>query len=315
MSLNLNTNLTAYKASNRLQEHYSKLNQSVQRLSSGKRLNSATDSPIDMAVHNVHTGRIAVLGKGRQNLVDAISMVQTAEAAMGRIDELLIQMKEIASKSASGTYNENQRQILSSEFGQMAAEIDRISRTTEFKGIKLLDGSLSARNNIQRLGTFYSADTKRLSENELDPSQTGVKIHFGPANNRLNDYYFIRIGDLSMDGLLEEFGQSSISSTEKIAVSTQHAAQVALETINSALHKKEASRYIMGIMQNRLTASIEYLDDEIMHLSAANSRLTDADIALEMTEFSRLHLLTDASTAMLAQANTLPKIALKLLNF
>lgn len=315
MSLNLQTNLVALRASNRLQNHYNNLSQSVQRLSSGKRLNSSADSPVDMAVHNIHSGRIAVLGKGKQNLNDAISMVQTAEAAMGRIDELLIQMKAIASQAATGTYTNTQRQILSSEFGQMAAEIDRISRTTQFKGIKLLDGSLSSRNNLTRQGAFYTATSKRPELSELDNSQTGVKIHFGPGNNRMNDYYFIRIGDLSMDGLLEEFGNSAIPSTEKIAVSTQHAAQVALETINSALHKKEANRYIMGIMQNRLTASIQYLDDEIHHLTAADSRLTDVDFAMEMTEFSRNQLLADASTAMLAQANTLPKIVLKLLNF
>ena len=315
MSLYLQTNIAAYKASNRLQSHYGRLSQSVQRLSSGKRLNSSADSPVDMAVHNIHSGRIAVLDKGKQNLNDAISMVQTAEAAMGRINELLIQMKSIASQSATGTYTNTQREILSSEFGQLAAEIDRISRTTQFKGIKLLDGSLSARNNITRLGAFHSTDKPVPDSSSIDSSQTGLKIHFGPANNRINDYYFIRIGDLSMDGLLREYGSATASSTSKIAVSTQHAAQVALETINSAIHKKEASRYIMGIMQNRLQASIQYLDDEVMHLQNADSRLTDVDLAKEMTNFTTLQLLTQASTGILAQANTLPNIALKLLNF
>ncbi|MCK9329100.1 MAG: flagellin [Candidatus Cloacimonetes bacterium] len=315
MSLYLQTNIAAYKASNRLQSHYSRLSQSVNRLSSGKRLNSSADSPVDMAVHNIHKGRISVLGKGKQNLNDAISMVQTAESAMAKIDELLIQMKEIASQSATGTYSNGQREILSSEFGQLASEIDRISRTTQFKGIRLLDGSLSSRNNITRLGSFHIADKQRPDIDNIDNTQTGVKIHFGTANNRINDYYFIRIGDLSMDGLLREFGSTVTPSSSKIAVSTQHSAQVALETINSAIQKKESSRYIMGIMQNRLSASIQYLEDEIMHLENADSRLTDLDFAKEMTNYTSLSLMSQATTAILAQANTLPNIALKLLNF
>ena len=315
MSFNLNVNITAFKASNRLQTHMGQLSRSVHRLSSGLRLNSAADAPVDMAVHNIHNGRIATLQKGRQNVSDAIAMVQTAESAMARIDEMLIKMKEIASQAANGIYTPEQRLIFSSEFGQFAAEIDRLSRSTEFKGIKLLDGSLSARNNLERLGSFYSADRVRPDASSLDPAQNGLKIHFGPGNSRLTDYYFVRIGDLTMDGLLSDVGERTTSSTRKIAVSSQHSAQAALETINSAMIKKESNRYIMGIMQNRLETTLNSLEDEILYLSKANSILADADVAFEMSEFSRLNILSQAATAMVAQANTLPQIALKLLSF
>jgi len=268
-----------------------------------------------MAVHNIHNGRLATLQKGRQNLSDAIAMVQTAESAMARIDEMLIKMKEIASQAANGIYTPEQRLIFSSEFGQFAAEIDRLARSTQFKGIRLLDGSLSARNNLQRLGTFYSADRVRPDESSLDPTQRGLKIHFGPGNERLNDYYFVRIGDLTMDGLLRDFGNPRLSSVKKIAVSSQHASQVALETINSAMIKKETNRYIMGIMQNRLETTLNSLEDEILHVSMANSVLADTEFAFEMSEFSRLNILAQATSAMVAQANVLPRIALKLLNF
>ena len=315
MQLNTNVNLTAFRANNSLQTHMSQLSRSVQRLSSGLRLNSSADSPVDMAVHNIHNGRLATLQKGRQNLSDAIAMVQTAESAMARIDEMLIKMKEIASQAANGIYTPEQRLIFSSEFGQFAAEIDRLARSTQFKGIRLLDGSLSARNNLQRLGTFYSADRVRPDESSLDPTQRGLKIHFGPGNERLNDYYFVRIGDLTMDGLLRDFGNPRLSSVKKIAVSSQHASQVALETINSAMIKKETNRYIMGIMQNRLETTLNSLEDEILHVSMANSVLADTEFAFEMSEFSRLNILAQATSAMVAQANVLPRIALKLLNF
>ena len=315
MSLNVNINLAAYRASNRVQTHYDRLNQSVQRLTTGKRLNSSADSPVDMAIHNVHNGRIATLEKGRQNIYDAINMVQTAESAMARIDELLIKMKEIATNSATGTITDTQRMILSSEYGQLAKEIDRIARSTEFKGHKLLDGSLSEKDMAQRYGALYTANSQRIIEDEFNPDNAGMKIHFGVGNDRLEDYYFVKIGDLTMDGLLKGVGDPDVPATEKISIESQHEAQQTLETINSALIAKESNRYIMGIMQNRLEATLNFREDEILYLNGANSQLADIDFANEVSMFAKSQMLMDASTAMLAQANILPKIALKLLNF
>ena len=315
MSLNVNVNLAAFRASNRTQSHYSSLSQSVHRLTTGKRLNSSEDSPVDMAVHNVHNGRIATLEKGRQNLQDAISMVQTAESAMARIDELLIKMKEIATNSATGTFTDTQRLILASEFNQLANEIDRISRATEFKGHKLLDGSLSEKDMAERYGSFYTANNQRVIEEEFNVEQSGMKIHFGVRNERLEDYYFVRIGDLSMNGLLKNIGDPDIDAYEKIDIASQHGAQLSLDTINSALIVKEGNRYVMGIMQNRLEASLSFREDEILYLNGVNSQLADVDFATEMTRYATSQILMEASTAMLAQANVLPKIAMKLLNF
>ena|GEM_PF-1171968 len=325
MSLNLNLNLTAFRASNRVQAHYERLSQSVHRLTTGKRLNYSSDSPVDMAVHHVHNGRIATLEKGRQNLNDAISMVQTAESAMARIDELLINMKEIAQNAATGTITEIQRGILASEFGQLAMEIDRIARSTEFKGHKLLDGSLSEKDYMQRLGSFYTINQTSLSDrqdhleyvenNGFDHSQSGMKIHFGTSNERQEDYYYVRIGDLSMNGLLKDVGDPDTPAMEKIRIDSQHEAQQTLETLNSAIIEKENNRYVMGIMQNRLTATLSYQEDEILFLNGVNSQLADVDFATEMSIFAKSQLMMDAATSMLAQANILPKIALKLLNF
>jgi flagellin len=305
MSLNLNVNIPAFKANNRLQSHYQNLNRTVHRLTTGKKLNSSEDSPVDMAVHNVHNGRLATLDKGRQNVIDAISLVQTAEAAMGHIDNLLIKMKEIATQAANGVVTEQQRTILHSEYGSLAAEIDRIARYTTFKDIKLLDGSLSTRNNFERQGAFYTTDRRHLkADDRFDPTQNGLKIHFGPENQRLTDYYFIRIGDLTMNGL----------GLDNVSIETQHHAQKLIVELDSAMLRKEQNRYLMGIMQNRLEATLGFMEEEILHLSKANSILADADVAAEMTNFYSNMMLAEAATAMLAQANILPKIALKLLN-
>ena len=315
MALNINVNMMAYNANNRLQSHFSNLSRSVQKLSSGLRLNSAEDGPVDMGVYNIHEARLGVLDRGRYNINDAISAVQTAESAMARIDELLIKMKEVATYSATGTITAEQREILSTEFEQLAVEIDRIALYTEFKGIKLLNGSLSTKNNSQRQGSFITANKKRFDEANIDPAQNGLKIHFGPGNNRLEDYYFIRIGDLTMDGLLKDVGDPNIPSKQKIAVSTQHAAQIAMETIFTAMLHKEKNRYVMGLMQNRLEATMRTLDDEILNLTAASSNIADVDFAKEMSNFARSQILAQAATAMSAQANVLPQIALKLLRF
>jgi len=315
MSLNINLNLVAYKASNRLQGHYENLSRSVHRLTTGKRLNSSFDSPVDMAVHNVHNGRITTLEKGRHNLQDGIAMVQTAESAMAQIDNLLIKMKEIATNAATGTITDLQRDILSSEFGQLASEIDRIALSTEFKGHKLLNGSLSEKDLAQRYGTFYTANVSREIEEEFNVEQSGMKIHFGVRNDRQEDYYFVRIGDLTMNGLLKGYGDPEVPAEEKLRIDSQHFAQQTLETINTALVAKEGNRYVMGIMQNRLEASLNFREDEILYLSGINSVLADIDFANEMTKFSTSQLLTNATTAMLAQANVLPQIAMKLLNF
>ena len=305
----------AFKANNKLNSHFSSLSKSVERLSSGLRLNSAVDGPADMGVYNIHEGRIAALNRGRHNVNDAISTVQTAESAMARIDELLIKMKEVATYSATGTLTAEQREILSHEFENLALEIDRIAYHTEFKGIKLLNGSLSTRNNVQRQGSFITANHKRVNPDTLDPAQNGLKIHFGPGNERLEDYYFLRIGDLTMNGLLKDVGDPHVSSTKKIAVSTQHAAQVAMETIYTAMLKKESNRYVMGIMQNRLEATLNTIEDEIYHLDQASSNLADVEFAHEMSNFSKKQILAQAATAMTAQANVIPQIALKLLRF
>ena len=172
MSLVINHNLMAMNAARNLSTSYGKLSTSVQRMSSGLRINSAADDAAGLAIREMMRADIAVMQQGLRNAADAISLIQTADGALAVIDEKLIRMKELAEQAATGTYTTAQRDIINSEYQAMAREIDRIANSTNFNGVKLLDGSISNQHGGR-----------------------GLKIHFGTGNNPAEDYYFINIGD------------------------------------------------------------------------------------------------------------------------
>ena len=173
MALIINHNLMAMNTARNLSAAYSRLALSAQRLSSGLRVNSAADDAAGLAVRESMRADIAALNQGVRNAGDAISMIQTAEGALSVIDEKLVRMKELAQQAATGTYTTSQRAIMDSEYQAMADEIDRIANATDFNGVTLLDGSLSALHN-----------------------NSGMKIHFGAGNSSAEDYYYIRMNDM-----------------------------------------------------------------------------------------------------------------------
>ena len=173
MSLIINHNMMAMNAARNLGTIYNRLATSVQRLSSGLRINGAGDDAAGLAIRELMRADIAVIGQGIRNASDGISMIQTAEGAMAVIDEKLTRMRELAEQASTGTYTTAQRQIMNSEYQQMAAEIDRIANATDFNQTKLLDGSLS---------NFHDG--------------RGMKLHFGTGNSDAEDYYFVTIGDV-----------------------------------------------------------------------------------------------------------------------
>ena len=188
--LSVNHNLMAYGVSRQLSAHYDTLADSVRRLSTGLRVERAADDAAGLAIRELMRADIKALGQGARNANDAISLIQTADGALQIIDEKLIRMKELAEQAATGTYDSTQRLIINSEFQQMASEIDRIAKATDFNGVKLLDGSLSGPHGGTGAG---SADGL---------SSTGaLKVHFGTANDSAEDYYYVEIGDCTLAGL------------------------------------------------------------------------------------------------------------------
>jgi len=310
MSLNININTTATRVAHNLDSHFNNLVKSVNKLSSGTKLNSSADNPIQYANHNIYQGKIAVYNIGLVNLYEAVSMAQTAESAIDKIGENLIRMKEIAEQASTGTYTEEQRLILHSEFTTAAIEIDRIASFTKFKDTYLLDGSISSRNNSDRMGSWYQTVNRELNIDK--ESMEGLKIHFGDSSQESKDFYFFKMSDLRMPGLLSEY-QPDKEVFNKISVSSQHAAQNALEAIDVAIAAKNKAKTYAGIFQNRLESSIHHLDDHVYRISEIDSKITDLDMADEITKYTSYKMLSETTTAILGQANILPQIALKLL--
>jgi flagellin len=318
--------MMAENAARTLTATYGNLAKSVERLSSGLRINSAADDAAGLAIREGMRAEIASLRQGIRNAQDGISMIQTAEGALAVIDEKLIRMKELAEQAATGTYTNEQRMIIHSEFAAMASEIDRIATATSFNGIKLLNGNVSTAgtNGYWSDNNSWKAD-EGLWTNSSGWSETdgfsdengnihgGIKIHFGPNNRRDEDYYFVRIGDARTESLFRDANDPVKGDSANVAVSTQHAAQQALEKINTAMLRKENIRANLGALQNRLENTITNLSIQAENLQASESRISDVDIANEMTEFVRNQVLTQAAVAMLGQANSLPQMALRLL--
>lgn len=327
MSLVINNNMMAANTARNLSSAYGRMGRSVERLSTGLRINSAADDAAGLAIREGMRSEIAALRQGVRNAQDGISMIQTAEGALSVIDEKLIRMKELAEQAATGTYTNEQRLIIHSEFAAMAAEIDRIATATDFNGIKLLSGniSVSGENGMWTANKTWVSDqgiwrnSSGWAENNGSQRNGdilgGIKIHFGTGNQRAQDYYFVRIADSRTESLFRDVNQARVPGDRGItvAISSQHAAQVALERINTAIMRKENIRAGLGAMQNRLENTITNLAIQAENLQASESRISDVDIADEMTEFTRNQVLTQAAVAMLSQANSLPQMALRLL--
>jgi len=295
MGLTIYNNIPALTVANNLSQHYSALQTSTQRLSSGLRINSAADDAAGLAIRELMRSDIASMNQGVRNANDAISLIQTADGALQVVDEKLIRMKELAEQAATGTYDSTQRLMIESEYQAMASEITRIANATNFNNVKLLDGSLSSSKH----------DGSQLT------STGALKIHFGPNNNSAEDYYYISIGNSTASSL--GLGNSGLSTRGGFSISTQSAAQSALDAINLAIISKDKIRASLGALQNRLQNTVSNLTIQAENLQAAESRVSDVDVASEMTTFVRNQILTQAAVSMLAQANALPRMALNLI--
>ena len=299
MSLVINHNMMAANTARNLNEHYAALGKSTQRLSSGLRVNSAADDAAGLAIRELQRADITTLHQGARNANDAISMIQTADGALGIIDEKLTRMKELAEQAATGTYDSTQRLMIESEYQAMASEITRIATATDFNGIHLLNGTLSSSTHD---GSGMTSTGK-------------LKIHFGTGNDSSEDYYYITIGCSTASSL--GVGNQALDANGVMrdggTVSTQESAQKTLEAITQAIVSKDKIRAHLGAMQNRLENTITNLNTQAENLQNAESRISDVDVSAEMTQFVREQILTQSAVAMLSQANSLPQMAMKLI--
>lgn len=277
--LAIKNNIMAANAARHLGGSYDALAKSVERLSSGLRINSAKDDAAGLAVRELMRADVAVLQQGSRNAQDAISMLQTMEGALAVVDNILIRMKELAEQASTGSYSADQRDIMDAEFQQMSAEIDRIAESTEFNSIKMLNsatGTLSV-----HFGSKDSAGSYTAGEGSINVSMVNVsRSALGVSNLNLG------------------------STTSAIA---------ALRAVDSAIKAKDVARARFGYSMNRLESTAEVINIQTENLMASESRISDVDVAQEMAILTRNQVLAQAGIAMLGQANSMPQMALRLL--
>lgn len=276
MALIVNSNLASLNAQRNLESSQGSLNQSLQRLSSGLRINSAKDDAAGLFIAEQLTRDIRGTNQAVRNASDGISLGQTAEGALGEIGNNLQRIRELAVQSANATTGN--RTGIQAEVDQLTQEISRIIQTTEFAG----NGLLSAVSSL----TF----------------QVGAS---GAASNQL------AISTVSLTGIAGY--AAGLTATSTVDVSTAGAASAALSDLSTALDTVNQSRATYGALQNRFEAVISNLQNYAENLTAARSRIQDADFAAETANLTRSQILQQAGTSILAQANTLPQAALSLL--
>jgi flagellin len=436
--LAIKNNMMAANAARYLGKSYDALAQSVERLSSGQRINSAKDDAAGMAVRELMRADIAVIDQGVRNTQDGISMLQTMEGAMATIDNALVRMKQLAEQASTGSYSSAQRVIMDNEFTEMAAEVDRISKSTKFNGIAMLntidpdttdpaadvtvrfgtgdDDKIDIeRSNMTQVGlgittgsagfetisvaeattanetwvtagagtgrdivitfkdatvaedaititlaasTSYSlqqvADLINAQSQNLGKDAEGVTKDYamaeviagdGTEGRDIDKYYLklksrltgadnmtmtadavktsgLTLGFVALTGAERNLAEAYATETPGlmgyrvgtgINLLTADAAKDALDAVATAIGLKDTARAAFGYKINRLESTGEVLGIQSENLSTAESRISDVDVATEMAVLTRNQVLAQAGTAMLAQANSIPQMALTLL--
>ncbi|TGE39970.1 flagellin [Desulfosporosinus fructosivorans] len=394
----INHNMASLNTYNRLSANNAASSKSLEKLSSGLRINRAGDDAAGLAISEKMRGQIRGLDQAGRNAQDSISLIQTAEGALTESHSILQRMREIAVQSSNDTNTDSDRKELQNETTQLIAELDRIGNTTEFNSKKLLDGSAvgvteevagSVRVNNNSSMTINSASmAAAVSAAATGAVKNGaymiVKIAEATATTfNINDYEIIgpdgktgntdisvassinislttavvgaataitlsasnfkdmkvgesitlvfgeqedassTLGGAIMTQVGANAGQTAFISVKDmraeaigvkdVDISTKFGAQTAIETVNNALEKVSSQRSALGAMQNRLEHTINNLGASSENLTAAESRIRDVDMAKEMMNFQKNNILSQAATAMLAQANQQPQGVLQLL--
>jgi flagellin len=280
MALTVNTNIASLIAQKNLNNTNNTLTKSVERLSTGLRINRAADDAAGLALSTTLKAQIRSINQASRNANDAVSLLQVAESGLGEMSNITLRMRELAEQAANEVLGDTERGYLNDEYLALKSEINRISDVTEFAGKKLLDGAISG---------------------------SGVNFQIGfqnTANDRLN----VAMADTDAAAL-------GLNTTGADSISTAALAQSALSVIDaSAIAVLSDRRGDIGAVQNRLEYAISNLAAASENFSAANSRIEDADFAAETAIYVKNQILVQAGTAVLAQANILPQAALTLLS-
>lgn len=278
MSFRIMTNVSSLAAQRNLRQTRHLLDKSFEKLSSGHRINSASDDAAGLAISEKLRAKTRGLLQAQRNTLDGVSLIQTAEGALQEVQNILVRMRELGVQAATDTLGAPERRYLDNEVQALKSEIQRIATSTEFNGTQLLDGT---------------AGLMEFQINTGGENLLGVdRIAFNGSNSN------VCIDELDIEDLF---------------IHDKGAAQMALGRISDALDKVSALRGDLGALQNRLYSTLNSISISVENLSAARSRMRDTDLAEESAEFAKNNILMQAGTSVLQQANTLPNLALELI--
>ncbi|MGK0262421.1 MAG: flagellin [Planctomycetota bacterium] len=274
MGLRVNTNVASINAQRNLSTVSERLGGNFRRLSTGLRISTAADDAAGLAISERLRSQVRSLEQGKRNANDGISLVQTAEGALNEVSSILIRLRELAIQSSNGTVSDQDKSTLDEEFSSLVSEVNRIGQSTEFNGIKLLDGSSSSISFQIGFGTTTGVDTLSVSLSAALSTS------------------------LALDSL--DIGSTGSTTT-------------AITNIDAAINSVSSLRGSLGAAQNRLGSTINTLAITSENLSAAESRIRDVDVAYETAQLTRNNILQQAAISVLSQANSAPQSALQLL--
>jgi len=272
MSLSIQTNIAAMDAHRNLVNTSNQLSQSMERLSSGYRINTAADDAAGLAISEKLDAQVSGLNQAQQNAQDAVSLVQTADGAMNEVQSMLQRVRDLAVEYNNGTLSQSDKAAITNEVSQLCAEISQIASQTKFNGIALLSGGKTITFQVG------ADDGETLSVNALNL-----------------------------------FGSATTDSINSAIFNFSSTGSVTLASVDAAIDNVSTARSTFGAVQNRLEHTLNNLAAYQENLSASESQIKDVDMASEMVNFTKLQVLQQAGTAMLAQANTSQQSVLRLL--
>lgn len=278
MGLRISTNVSSLTAQRHLRNTRRLLDKSLERLSSGYRINRAGDDAAGLAISEKLRAKVRGLVQAKRNANDGISLVQVAEGGLQEIQNILVRLRELGVQAASDTIGPQERRYLNEEYQSLKEEVDRIANVTEFNGTVLLDG-------------------------------TGGSLDFQVNTGGLN---LLGVDRITFDAFKSDVNVDKLGLTE-LGIGNKVDAQRSLSTIDQAIENVSSIRGDLGAIENRLSSSIKNLAISIENLSAANSRIKDVDIADETSALTKNSVLMQAGVSVLSQANSVPKMALQLL--
>lgn len=292
MGLRIRTNVSALSAQRFAQQNSANMNKSLERLSSGYRINQASDDAAGLAVSESTRAKVRGLNQAKRNANDAVSMVQIAEGSLGEMSNILVRLRELTVQSSSDTVGDTERGYLNREYTQLVDEIDRINKTTEFNSLKLFDESAEDTLTVQ-VGVNHSSPED--NQDTLSVSLEGLKT-------------------LTSEGLGLGKG-AEIGPTELDASDSVDRDSIAekLTNIDGAINRIVSERATLGSVQSRLDKAFSNLSIQTENLETANSRIRDVDFAKETSDLAKSRVLQSSSISVLTQANATPEVALQLL--